>query len=634
MHMFASAYSIAVLTRLGVIVLAAFCGGITSVHAAEGSSAGQLARIYGASVTLDGSPSPPGDTVTVKALVARGTVNADLEIRAFIVSGEGNSKQEPVKAKGDGFRGVAGEFVAESALVKDTRAVSPPHREAPDRPMASTETRSIAFNREVVIPYGALDVAPGEHFLGYVASLVIDGEAVAVFPLPLTRLIVTDRVRTTLDESIPVVKSRPETITQELWVMKNGKLVPRTHTVTKDVPFCESKTSTHEVKIPGEYLRENVYGGNESPTRRDAFAPSDQRTIFFGTNRVEVSPSGPAVERFGDTSIDADKPVSYGSYQVSVPQIKRKRGTVNQPERVWYFWTEKPDPKKHFVILDQDPKSKPRLTLAELGHELGDHDTIVYVHGFNNTFEDAVVRAAQLQHDLQFGGNMMVFSWPSAGKTAVDVNLESLTSPIKLAYDLDKKEAEKSVPFLADALTQIVAAAKRAHPDAKVHVIAHSMGNHLLLKALSTVEQERKRTGNPKLQLGEVILAAPDVVGTDFAQLHQSMSACCERVTFYCSSEDKALKVSRLRNQDKPIGLVPVVLPDGAMDTILANGTTETFYELGHSYFGDSALLLADIGLVVTFHQPPLERRPPLGRRVEADSRNGFYFELGEEWLP
>lgn len=466
-------------------------------------------------------------------------------------------------------------------------------------------------------------------------TLVVDGEAVDLLPLPLTRLTISDQVRTEIEEAIPASHVVDTTVTQELLVLIDGKLERRTQEVTEQTTVHETRTASREVRIPGEFKREGIYHSAEPNAHRNAFAPSDKRTIFFGTNRAEVNPDGPAAKRFGASSIPADMPVSYGAYQVSVPQVTRKRGEVNQPKRWWLFWREKPDPEKHFVILDTDPLSQPRLTLAQLQSAMSEHDTVLYVHGFNNTFEDAMVRAAQLQHDLRFGGNMMVFSWPSAGKLLLEVHWDSLPPRIASAYDEDKKKADQSVPFLADTLMQVMNTVRRSHPDGKVHVIAHSMGNHVLLKALGILHQKLEKAGDPKLLLGEVILAAPDVAGTDFVPLHQRMAECCERVTFYCASDDKALIASRLRNLDKPIGLVPLVLPNGGMDTIQANGTTETFYGLGHSYFGDSDLLLADLSLLLTLHRPPLQRRPPLGRRIEADlSNGGFYFELAREWLP
>ena len=40
-------------------------------------------------------------------------------------------------------------------------------------------------------------------------------------------------------------------------------------------------------------------------------------------------------------------------------------------------------------------------------------DVLVYVHGFNQSFETAVLDAARLSDGLEFRGETMLFSWPS-----------------------------------------------------------------------------------------------------------------------------------------------------------------------------------------------------------------------------
>ena len=41
---------------------------------------------------------------------------------------------------------------------------------------------------------------------------------------------------------------------------------------------------------------------------------------------------------------------------------------------------------------------------------------LVYVHGYNMSFDETATRAAQLAYDLDFPGLPFFFSWPSAGK--------------------------------------------------------------------------------------------------------------------------------------------------------------------------------------------------------------------------
>ena len=43
----------------------------------------------------------------------------------------------------------------------------------------------------------------------------------------------------------------------------------------------------------------------------------------------------------------------------------------------------------------------------------GGRDVLIYVHGFNQTFEVAALDAARLSDGIRFRGETMVFSWPS-----------------------------------------------------------------------------------------------------------------------------------------------------------------------------------------------------------------------------
>jgi esterase/lipase superfamily enzyme len=42
-------------------------------------------------------------------------------------------------------------------------------------------------------------------------------------------------------------------------------------------------------------------------------------------------------------------------------------------------------------------------------------EALVFIHGFNNSFEDALRRAGQLAYDLRFDGPVFAFSWSSEG---------------------------------------------------------------------------------------------------------------------------------------------------------------------------------------------------------------------------
>jgi Alpha/beta hydrolase of unknown function (DUF900) len=79
----------------------------------------------------------------------------------------------------------------------------------------------------------------------------------------------------------------------------------------------------------------------------------------------------------------------------------------------------------------------------------------IFVHGYNNSFEDAVQRTAMIAFNLDFDGAAFLFTWPSQEKLA--------------GHDLDRKRARIAAPFLLALLEKI----GTALPDVKLHLIAH-----------------------------------------------------------------------------------------------------------------------------------------------------------------
>lgn len=102
------------------------------------------------------------------------------------------------------------------------------------------------------------------------------------------------------------------------------------------------------------------------------------------------------------------------------------------------------------------------------------------MHGYNNSFEDAVRRGAMIAFDLDFDGLIGVFAWPSrSGMTA---------------YMGDRERAQTAAPFLLDMLETI----GKALPDVKIHIVSHSTGSEVVLSALDKLA-DRSAGGRPPL---------------------------------------------------------------------------------------------------------------------------------------
>jgi esterase/lipase superfamily enzyme len=198
---------------------------------------------------------------------------------------------------------------------------------------------------------------------------------------------------------------------------------------------------------------------------------------------------------------------------------------------------------------------------------------LVFIHGYNVKFNDAVVRAAQIGFDLKMSGPTALFSWPSKG---------TLTD-----YLADHDSVEYSEDYLAEFLIKMVAQSG----SNRIHIIAHSMGNRGLLKCLSVVLQKLKKTAN--LKFGQIFLAAPDIDADLFGQLCAGYKKLGQRTTLYVSSKDKALAASSRFRGKQRVGFGPPILTFDDIDTIDVSHLDLTF--LAHSYYAEAAEVIYDI---------------------------------------
>lgn len=328
--------------------------------------------------------------------------------------------------------------------------------------------------------------------------------------------------------------------------------------------------------------------------------PFDLVPVFYGTDRV-VEPNAERLQ----FSTERGHKLQLGRAMVSVPTAHK----VPHIERPWvvelpYFkykiYEEKEDPAKHFTMQEIAALTKEQL-LAYVKERLGvsktfkDH-AFVFVHGFNTSFDAAIYRTAQIAYDLKFDGVPFVYSWPSGGKVA--------------SYTYDRGSAEQAEPHLAEFLALVV----RESGAKNISLIAHSMGNEILLRVL-----ERMRPIVPEgVVISQVILAAPDVDRDKFANIARQITDFAKGVTLYAASNDRALGYSaRFWGGVPRAGDVP---PSGPLivagvDTIDVTSVSVDGLGLNHSGYAENKALLDDVGaLLLNGVRPPDKRLPSLLR--------------------
>jgi esterase/lipase superfamily enzyme len=235
------------------------------------------------------------------------------------------------------------------------------------------------------------------------------------------------------------------------------------------------------------------------------------------------------------------------------------------------------------------------LFKEKLGNVAQD-DILVFIHGYNVTFASAVRQTAQLSYDLQFKGMPLTYSWTSQGGLST--------------YPKDEASVMYTIPKLVAFLQEVIA----NKGNAKIHILAHSMGTRALANALRDISF---LYDSP--QFKNVILAAPDIDAEVFASnLYPYILKTSEKITIYASSHDKALDASNTLHGAKRLGEGGAnisVFKD--VVTIDASGVDSTFLGLGHSYFAQKELLVNDLRTLVHKSLPPQKRENLLKKLKE-----------------
>jgi esterase/lipase superfamily enzyme len=227
-------------------------------------------------------------------------------------------------------------------------------------------------------------------------------------------------------------------------------------------------------------------------------------------------------------------------------------------------------------------------------------DTLIFVHGFNVTFNGALEAGARLASSVSVGGrpvNIVVFSWPSDGDAV----------PL-MSYYSDREDARASGAALARAFLKlrdfVLSLDDAEYCQRCVHLLAHSMGAYVLRQGLQALIA--KDPASLTRLFDQIMLAAPDEDDDAFesdAKL-RLLPRIGRQVTVYFNPADKGLIVSDVTKanpdrlgSDGPrlVDLIPkkVVL----VDCRNVAGHADRFIE--HSYYVRSAAMARDISAVL-----------------------------------
>ena len=341
---------------------------------------------------------------------------------------------------------------------------------------------------------------------------------------------------------------------------------------------------------PGEYTR-----FFQAPAR------STSVEVFYATDRAIGHFTGPGDLYLNDR--DSERALKFGVCAVSIPDAAHhKLGRLESPS-IWRLEFHE-DPEKHVVLMGARPQSRDDF-FGSIRHRVTNLETkelLVFVHGYNVSFEDAARRTGQLAYDLQFQGVPILYSWPSRADAK--------------AYPADETNVAWSVPQLRSFLLNLC----RESGATIIHLIAHSMGNRLLVPALNEIALQSKASeaGITLPLFRHVVLTAPDIDADTFRDLAAVFRPTAHRVTLYSCSSDRALALSRTFHGYPRAGDSIVIVP--GIEVIDAS-TVDTSL-VRHSYFAENRSVISDIFSLLRDDKPPEAR---FGMSLMTTTEGAYY---------
>jgi pimeloyl-ACP methyl ester carboxylesterase len=373
------------------------------------------------------------------------------------------------------------------------------------------------------------------------------------------------------------------------WLYTNSILQNGTTRLPRSSPGLDSTLTHHNFSEWNSYDNDSISPINAglAITKdyiRNKFAPNpifDKPGIrvFFATEREALTNDG---TKYGPHR-DPNMLVRYGT---AVVEISEKPGLL--------------DPDELRIYRDQNyrrglsPPLDESAFYAAMREEIvrsapDSKQVFIFIHGFNNSFEEEINKTAEIAYDTRFVGVPILFDWPSGTYGGKD---------IVPGYNNDFRSALESVDQLAKFLKDL----SRNPGVSRVNIIAHSMGSYLLLEAL-----DRLQVANQLPHFGQLILAAPDIPEVKFKQVITKLTAAkvFEHITLYGSRNDYAMWASEQATTRSPVGMLNPIVNFVGLDQVDASKLTQN--GVGHDYIVSARAVMRDMYEVLkeTFTAPP-----------------------------
>jgi len=344
--------------------------------------------------------------------------------------------------------------------------------------------------------------------------------------------------------------------------------------------------------------------------------------IVFATTRAIANKDGDMTTMFGNSASDK---ITFGCVQVN-PRISSTRDATYRG--AWRGGARAANSRIKLLSDPIDRSSENYVRIVDSAAAEDATHALLVIHGYNNSFIDAIQAAARIAGGADYKGRVYMFSWPS------------VSSSVRYLQDVDNaEEAEGS-------LQAFLAAILRDNNIHTLDIVAHSMGSQQLMRVMGSIRGilDGRRQEEGSLHLGQVIFAAPDVSAAVFNTKILTWAKLAQRVTIYTSGGDWVLWLSSLLRafNDRAGGHTPWGDPlyVNASNVYVIDKTPPEydywkFFKYTHADYVDDKVILNDIQTVIT-GKPAGDptKRDPEGKVFKVMAYKGMAGKTYWETLP
>jgi len=296
-----------------------------------------------------------------------------------------------------------------------------------------------------------------------------------------------------------------------------------------------------------------------------------EHRIFLATTRAKSDQDGLIFS--GDRSLDP----YFAFVDVTVPKV-HEAGNIERAVNPVVA-----DPARYFTARRLGIFPGRQDYRAELAREIPQRGgrAMIFVHGYNTAFDDAVYRMTQVAHDSGYPGAVVLFTWPSAGRV------------VDYLYD------QNSVMASRDALEDMLRLVAEAGAE-RIDLVAHSMGSLVTMEALRQLAMTHDADLNGRL--ADVILASPDIDADVFKTQKRRLGSSKTNFVVLASRNDRALGLaSFLAGRRERVGAVINAEELAEYGVTVVDVTALTAGDsLNHTKFADNPVLVKLLGVTLT----------------------------------